>query len=280
VIPAGEAGKAVDGQYVIVEITVHPTARRQATGRVVEVMGDYLSPGMEIEVAMRTHGIQSRWTQSLADEIVSLQPEVLEADKVGRKDLRDLPLVTIDGETARDFRFGLGVDLPCLAATAEDQYVCPYGDGDDARSARRLQRRKVEREAGEQKDIIATSLKREADLILKRGGPDALRNIGNLYDRALRDYGGSITGFKMMAADYFNFFKDDKELAHKAARDVELAFKRVVETGSKDWFRAQAESSIYQMICSYYRTAGDTARADMLEKRYELLLRRAKRGAL
>jgi ribonuclease R len=103
VIPAGEEGKAVDGQYVVVEITVHPTARRQATGRVVEVMGDYLSPGMEIEVAMRTHGIPSRWTRSLADEIISLQPEVLEADKVGRKDLRDLPLVTIDGIDAKDF---------------------------------------------------------------------------------------------------------------------------------------------------------------------------------
>jgi hypothetical protein len=61
---------------------------------------------------------------------------------------------------------------------------------------------------------------------------------------------------------------------------VELAFNRVIETGSKDWFHAQVESSIYQMICSYYRTAGDTARAAMLEKRYELLVRRAKRSAL
>jgi hypothetical protein len=167
-----------------------------------------------------------------------------------------------------------------IATAAEDQYIFPYGDTGDARSALRLQRRKIEREAGEQKDIIASSLKREADLILKQGGPDALRNIGNLYDRALRDYGGSVTGFKMMAADYFEFFKHDQELARKAARDVELAFKRVVETGTKDWFRAQTESSIYQMICSYYRAAGDSTRADMLEKRYELLLRRAKRSAL
>jgi hypothetical protein len=167
-----------------------------------------------------------------------------------------------------------------LAGAAEDRYVFPYGEDDDARSALRLQRRKVEREAGEQKDLIATSLKREADLILKQGGPDAKRNIGNLYDRALRDYGGSITGFKMMAADYFDFFKDDPESARKAARDVELAFKRVVETGSKDWFRANTESSIYQMICAYYRAAGDATRANTLEKRYELLLRRAKRSAL
>ena len=167
-----------------------------------------------------------------------------------------------------------------MATAAEDRYIFPYGDAGDARSALRLQRRKVDREAGEQKDLIATSLKREADLILKQGGPDAKRHIGNLYDRALRDYGGSITGFKMMAADYFDFFKDDPELARKAARDVELAFKRVVETGSKDWFRATTESSIYKMICSYYRAAGDATRANTLERRYELLLRRAKRSAL
>ena len=85
----------------------------------------------------------------------------------------------------------------------------------------------------------------------------------------------------MMAEDYFGYFKDqDSELARKAARDIELAFKRVVETGTKDWFRANTESDIYRMICGYYRTAGDPERADMLQKRYEVLLRRAKRSAL
>ncbi|MEO0017863.1 MAG: hypothetical protein RLZZ522_1146 [Verrucomicrobiota bacterium] len=167
-----------------------------------------------------------------------------------------------------------------IAATAEDQYIFPYGEDNAARSALRLQRRKIERNAGEQKDIIATSLKREADLIFKAGGPDATRNICNLYDRALRDFGGSITAFKMMAEDYFAFCKDDKELARKAARDVELAFKRVVETGTKDFFRATTEASICQMICSYYRAAGDTARADQLQRRYEILLRRSKRSAV
>ena len=84
----------------------------------------------------------------------------------------------------------------------------------------------------------------------------------------------------MMAEDYFGYFKNDPELARKAARDIELAFKRVVETGTKDWFRANTESSIYKMICGYYRAAGDSDRADMLEKRYEVLLKRAKRSAL
>jgi hypothetical protein len=168
-----------------------------------------------------------------------------------------------------------------LAANAELEYIFPYGpEGDASRSLVR-ERRRIERDSGEQKDLIASSLKREAELIHKRGGPEAKRDISRLYDRALRDYGGSITGFKMMAEDYFGYFKDaDKELAQKAARDIELAFKRVVETGTKDWFRATTESTIYKMICGYYRSAGDPERAEMLEKRYEVLLRRAKRSAL
>jgi hypothetical protein len=167
-----------------------------------------------------------------------------------------------------------------LAASAELEYIFPYGVQGDAKRTLARERRRIERDAEEQKDLIASSLKREAELISKQGGPDVKRDISRLYDRALRDYGGSITGFKMMAEDYFGYFKDDKELAHKAARDIELAFKRVVETGSTDWFRANAESSIYKMICGYYRSAGDSERAELLEKRYEVLLRRAKRGAL
>jgi hypothetical protein len=167
-----------------------------------------------------------------------------------------------------------------LAAKAEMEYIFPYGETGDAKRTLLRERRRVERESSEQADLIAGSLKREADLINKLGGPDVKRDIGRLYDRALRDYGGSITGFKIMAGDYFNFMKDDPESARKAARDVELAFKRVVETGTKDWFRANTESSIYRMICGYYRSAGDNERADMLEKRYELLLRRSKRSAL
>lgn len=167
-----------------------------------------------------------------------------------------------------------------LAAKAEMEYIFPYGDEGDAKRTLQRERRRIERDSSEQADLIAGSLKREADLILKLGGPDVKRNIARLYDRALRDYGGSITGFKIMAEDYFNFMRDDPESARKAARDVELAFKRVVETGSADWFRANTESSIYRMICSYYRAAGDKGRADILEKRYEILLRRAKRSAL
>lgn len=170
--------------------------------------------------------------------------------------------------------------MAALAAKAESEFIFPYAPEGEAKLALLRERRRIDRNAGEQADLIADSLKREAALIAKRGGEDAKRDISRLYSSALRDYGGNITGFKLMAEDYFGYLKDDPELARKAARDIELAFKRVVETRSKDWFRATTESSIYQMICGYYRSAGDTARADQLEKRYELLLRRAKRSAL
>lgn len=167
-----------------------------------------------------------------------------------------------------------------LASNAEMEYIFPYGDAMDATRTLLRERRRIERNSGEQKDLIAESLKRQADLIAKRAEPTATRDISTLYDSALRKYGGSITGFKMMAEDYFGFCKANQELAHKAARDIELAFKRVVETGSTDWFRAKTESDIYRMICGYYRAAGDEDRAVLLEKRYQVLLRRAERGAL
>ncbi len=170
--------------------------------------------------------------------------------------------------------------MATLAAKAEAEYIFPHAKEEDARRTLGRERRRMERNASEQKDLIADSLKREADLIQSKGSPGAAKEIGQLYDRALREYGGSITGFKKMAEDYFSFAKQDPETSRKAARDIELAFLRVVETGSKDWFRANTETSIYKMICGYYREAGDEAKAVKLEKRYMRLLRDAERGAL
>lgn len=102
-IPPGESAKAKSGQYVVVEIINQPNARRQATGRVIEILGDHLSPGMEIEVAIRAHDLPHQWPELVQEEMKVWQPEVLEKDKKGRVDIRDLPLVTIDSEDAKDF---------------------------------------------------------------------------------------------------------------------------------------------------------------------------------
>ena len=102
-IPPGQQGEAKTGQFVIAKITVQPTRRRQAMGRVIEILGDQFTPGMEVELAIRTHEIPYRWSNEVLCEEKKLPWQVLESDKQGRKDLRQLPLMTIDGEDAKDF---------------------------------------------------------------------------------------------------------------------------------------------------------------------------------
>ncbi|TAL52572.1 MAG: RNB domain-containing ribonuclease, partial [Methylovulum sp.] len=96
-------GKAKQGQIVVAEIVEQPTKLRQPIGRIIEVLGDHLAPGMEIEMAIRSHELPYLWPGELLEEIKSLSPEVPESAKENREDLRKIPLVTIDGEDARDF---------------------------------------------------------------------------------------------------------------------------------------------------------------------------------
>ncbi|MDD5114025.1 MAG: ribonuclease R [Methylobacter sp.] len=99
----GGIGKAKQGQIVIAEIVEQPTKLHQPIGRIIEVLGDHLAPGMEIEMAIRSHELPHIWPDEVLDQIKSLSAEVPESAKEGRVDLRDTPLVTIDGEDARDF---------------------------------------------------------------------------------------------------------------------------------------------------------------------------------
>lgn len=103
IVAPGAAGGATHGQYVEVRITHWPTMIRQAQGEVIEVVGDYMAPGVEIEVALRSYDIPSVWPQEVVDEAARLSQTVAEKDKAKRVDLRHLPLVTIDGDDARDF---------------------------------------------------------------------------------------------------------------------------------------------------------------------------------
>ena len=99
----GKQGAARHGQFVQVRIELWPTVFRQAQGEVVEVLGDYMAPGMEIEVALRSYDLPHVWPEGVLKEAKKLKPEVEEKDKQKRVDLRQLPFVTIDGEDARDF---------------------------------------------------------------------------------------------------------------------------------------------------------------------------------
>ena len=94
---------AAQNQFVMVEITRQPSRNCLPMGRIVEVLGDHMAPGMEIDVAIRAHDISHQWPAAVSAEAAQLPAEVDEADKHHRVDLRHLPFVTIDGEDARDF---------------------------------------------------------------------------------------------------------------------------------------------------------------------------------
>jgi ribonuclease R len=102
-IPADALHGASHGQIVVVRIVEQPGKRNQPIGHVSEVLGEHMAPGMEIEIALRGYDLPYGWPDAVQEEIAPLQPQVTEEAKQGRVDLRDLPLVTIDGEDARDF---------------------------------------------------------------------------------------------------------------------------------------------------------------------------------
>jgi len=102
-IPEKENRGAQDGQFVVAEITEYPSRRRKAIAKIVEVLGDSTTPGLEIEVAVRSHDIPHIWPSAVEKETYRFSEEVGEQDLQGRADLRDIPFVTIDGEDAKDF---------------------------------------------------------------------------------------------------------------------------------------------------------------------------------
>jgi ribonuclease R len=102
-IPENAQGKAEDGQFVVARLTNYPDRRRKATGEVIEILGDHMAPGMEIDVAVRSHGIPHEWPEAVKGALGSLPTEVAREELKGRFDLRKLPFVTIDGEDAKDF---------------------------------------------------------------------------------------------------------------------------------------------------------------------------------
>jgi ribonuclease R len=102
-IPNGAIGAAKTGQVVVVELTEPPALFGQPVGRVVEVLGEIDDPGMEIEIAVRKYGVPHEFSDECLALAKKLPDKVRLADRKARIDLTDIPLVTIDGEDARDF---------------------------------------------------------------------------------------------------------------------------------------------------------------------------------
>ncbi len=103
IVPGENVGGARNGDIVVVEITDQPTFRREPIGRVAEVLGKHMAPGMEIDVAIRAHGLPVEWPEEVEREAKRFPKKVPASAAEGRIDLRQLPLVTIDGADAKDF---------------------------------------------------------------------------------------------------------------------------------------------------------------------------------
>ncbi len=102
-IPGGALALAKPGQVVVVELTEPPALFGQPVGRITEVLGEVDDPGMEIEIAVRKYGVPHEFSEDCLAEAGALPDKVRAQDKKQRIDLTDVPLVTIDGEDARDF---------------------------------------------------------------------------------------------------------------------------------------------------------------------------------
>ncbi|MET0813744.1 MAG: ribonuclease R [Pseudoxanthomonas sp.] len=102
-IPPDQRGDAVDGQLVVAELTQTPDARRPPMGRIVAVLGDKLTPSLVVEAAIHGHEIPHEFPQEVLDQAAAVPLVVEEKMVAGRVDLRDMPLVTIDGADAKDF---------------------------------------------------------------------------------------------------------------------------------------------------------------------------------
>lgn len=91
------------GQVVMVELTGQPSSLAQPMGKVVEILGNYADSGMEIEIALRKHNLPHEFSREATNQAEAYPRLVRPEDYKGRIDCREMPLITIDGETARDF---------------------------------------------------------------------------------------------------------------------------------------------------------------------------------
>ncbi|NBO01185.1 MAG: RNB domain-containing ribonuclease, partial [Betaproteobacteria bacterium] len=139
-IPKGATGQAKTGQVVVVELAEPPSLFGQPVGRIKEVLGEMDDPGMEIEIAVRKYGVPHEFSPACLAMARALPDQVRPHDAAHRVDLTDVPLVTIDGEDARDFddavycepaKVGRGKGWRLLVAIADVSHYVDTGSAID-----------------------------------------------------------------------------------------------------------------------------------------------------
>jgi ribonuclease R len=102
-IKPGQEQGASSGQIVVVEITAPPTSQRGPMGEIRAVLGERLQPSLVVEMAIASHDLPHEWAPEVLRDAAQVESAVTAAEREGRTDIRQLPLVTIDGADARDF---------------------------------------------------------------------------------------------------------------------------------------------------------------------------------
>lgn len=103
IITPGNQGDAKPGQFVVAEIISQPSARRQPLGKVIDILGDQFTPGMEVELAIRSRELPYEWPDAVMNQAEKMPNSIPTEAIKNRKDCRDMCFVTIDGEDAKDF---------------------------------------------------------------------------------------------------------------------------------------------------------------------------------
>lgn len=141
-IRPGEHQGAHAGQIVIVEITDHPTQHRGPMGKIIAVLGERLTPSIIVEMAIASHGLPHEWPDNVLRQAADVEPVVPASESALRTDLRGLPLVTIDGEDARDFDDAVYAEpnaqgFRLVVAIADVSHYVPAGSVLDAEAYQR-----------------------------------------------------------------------------------------------------------------------------------------------
>lgn len=110
-VPKERSKGAVSGHKVVVEITGYGTDTKSPEGKVVEILGHENDPGVDILSIIRGYDLPVTFSEKIMNQVERVSQEVSEADRQGRRDLRDVTMITIDGEDAKDLDDAVSVDF-------------------------------------------------------------------------------------------------------------------------------------------------------------------------
>lgn len=175
-------------------------------------------------------------------------------------------------------RFKDRPDFLKLAEGIEDDHIFPHRDAkDNARDVAR-ERRRLNRDSDSGRvDLLTASIEREAAILATANNFDGL---SSLYRKSFLDFGDKPDAFRKIADQYFGYASAKPEWKEKACREIELAYKRHIETNDKEYFRVTAELAVLRQVAGFYEMAGDAKKAESLRDRADRREKLAKRSAL